>query len=162
MMLRRLTLISTLLLAVTTFAGKAEAQSVDVEFEGSISNACTITTDNTGNNAVALTLIDAQTLGTQDTGGTVTVTCATTGQLTVAEPTATSPDAQALANTTLTSALYSDAGLSTQVTTNDGAPYDATINNTATDFYVGMNVANDAPIPPGDYGYTVSVTVTAQ
>ena len=165
-MLKRLALASTLLVAFTAFAGKAQAQDVDVEFTGTITapNTCTLTFGRNGTLAVTdldndFNDISAGSLSASGAEtGQVILNCTTSALVIPSVPVGIDP----LPN-------QANIGIATITFNEDGAsPFansqgtSASVNSNGSDInlYVNMRVQNSEPVPEGTYAYTVTVTAT--
>lgn len=158
------------------FAGEAKAQSADVDFNGTVGNACTITKDLDGTmeiNPTDSSLLDAR----DGTPGEITVNCNTTGTIEVDELTPQSAAAIDLAAQPQYFAgaeLWETSDLTgTQIAANytgddgtgatDSGPGVIAPNGTDQKLYVSAFArdASGTPIPAGTYDYTTTITVTA-
>jgi hypothetical protein len=142
----------------------AFAQSVDVPFNGVVPGACNFNTPTPGVLAVNDTFKPTILLGGTSLGGTVAkgrsgfvqVVCNTPANVTLNEPVQTRGFQfnikRNFASATLTGAngdVLTTTGTST-------LPIKAGITN----FQVRMETESDAIIPPGDYGFYVTLTIT--
>jgi hypothetical protein len=153
-----------LLVGSASFAKSALAQSVNVPFNGMVPGACTFNTPTPGVLAVNDTFRPTMLLGGTSIGGTVAkgrsgfvqMVCNTTANVTINEPVQTSGFRfnikRNFASATLTGAngdVITTTGTST-------LPIRAGITN----FQVRMETESDAVIPPGEYEFYVTLTVT--
>jgi hypothetical protein len=152
-MLRRL-LASFLVVgsAVALFAPAAKAQSVNIPFSGRVATNCTFGAPSIG----LLTLVGTNTLA--GSGGSVSISCSAPANITTSAP------IQTISTTTL-SPVSCSVGLGLGGSGNlfescvgTSPPLSLTAGSRTTD--VIMSVTDDVAIPPGDYSYIVTLTIT--
>ncbi len=166
----------------TTFAGEANAQSVDVDFSGTIGNTCEITKIKDGKVGVRGDspgiLIANPSLALEPSQvefGVVEINCSNSGTIQVGQVTATSADAQTLASQSGSSLLNyvfdNPNGDSSSIIadTDDGTARSNTVginpNGTPQQYYIGIGAqgtSSSTPIPPGQYAYSATISVTPQ
>ncbi|NBD16989.1 MAG: hypothetical protein GVY04_12855 [Cyanobacteria bacterium] len=163
-----LTLISSLLIGTTgLFASRANAQSVDVPFEVTVPEDCTIT----GNNGPYSLTASSGVLTGDTSGNDLIVNCnTTTAQLTLSAPvegtvaTSITSVSNLTSTASLTGGAPAQANLASDGTANTTLYNPATIGQDIT-VQVGMTAdfATDgsySEVPAGSYNYTVDVTLT--
>ena len=136
------------------------AESVDVHFTGTIENVCSIS--NEGDGALVKSPLNPNRItSTPLHGGTmgiVEVFCAGTGTLSVGSPTA-----DEMLGGPYGAGIWDDPTAGNQVANDpnqDGNTHTHPANSTST-YYVNMFDTTNLPhVPPGDYDYTVEVTIT--
>ncbi len=163
-MIRRLSIISGLVvLSAFALTGKANAQSVDVNFSGIVPNTCTITKVSNG----TLSLVNPNLLDANANRGQVLVNCAGSGAVTISNPVATSTVAAnyaGLSGTQTVAELWSSATGGTYLADSQGmfgnTSYTAASNNQNVPLYVNVFSRNSAiPLPTGTYAFKTTVTV---
>jgi hypothetical protein len=149
----------------TAFVGKANAQSVPVDFNGTIPNACQINKLTDG----ALTVVAPKDIRAT-TAGTVTISCTGTGAISVS---ATSYTAPTNAGVTDTSGWVEGDGLS-DGSVQRNVSSSGLFGTSATSAAIAFNGAsktysvygriynNNAALPVGTYTFRTTVNITAQ
>lgn len=153
----------------TVFASQANAQSVDVDFNGTVQDSCEINKVRDGN----LNLQDdGKTLGSlgvaqwvDPNGGAIKVNCTGSGIFSITTPEPVSNDAINLSNKPnyrAKNTLWRTVANTKYELTSQGpsAPY--ALNGNEEEMYVNMIVYNSEAVPAGDYTFKTTVTLTAQ
>lgn len=158
-------LTSALGLVGSTFIAKsAVAQSVDVPFNGTVPGACTFNTPTPGVLAVNDTFKPTMLLGGTAVGGTIArgragfvqVVCNTAANVTINEPVQTRGFRFNIKRNFASAVL---TGANGDVITTNGT---STLPMKAgtTNFQVRMESESDSLIPPGEYEFYVTLTIT--
>jgi hypothetical protein len=157
-----------LVLGSIGFAGQAQAQSVDMPFDGNVPGSCTFGTVTPGvlvrSSLGAVMAAGGGVFGPTPTNGTaarVTVTCTGGSALTVAVPTGAGP-AGFVPNTV--QAIVQKANGPEIASARLGPAFDpitgATQLNVSLAVGAGAGVPNSPPIPTGNYSYKVNLSIT--
>ena len=165
-----LTLASSFALGMTAFfAPRANAQSVDVQFDATVAEDCTIT----GNDGpYTLTAASGELTGDTTSGSNLTVNCNTVGaELTLSAPvegtvaTSISNASNLTSTADLTGGNPTTSNLDSDGGTTNTTLYDAATIGQDITVAVGMKADFNADggyseVPAGSYNYTVDVTLT--
>ena len=164
----------------TTFAGEANAQSVDVDFSGTIGNTCEITKLKDGKLAARDNddiYIDARpVVATRAELGEVSVNCNGSGAVTLGSLTPTSADATTLSQvpgygyllsvSTDPNNIYSSAldqlNNGSLGTIPNGNTNVLNLNGSAQTLYLNVVATGGTTIPGGNYAFRTTVTITPQ
>lgn len=161
----------------TAFAGQANAQSVDVNFNGTVGNTCEITKLKDGKLGITDLrqsgefLTSSPTESSKGELGEIEVNCIGSGEISVTAPTPISADAQALVNTGIeynpnVYILNSDSTLVTSAGRGFQSPIKGpetlALNGTPQKLDVYMFIGTNNPTPAGNYQYSTTVTITPQ
>jgi hypothetical protein len=158
-------LVSSLWLISNAFLAKsAAAQSVDVPFNGSVPGACIFNTPTPGVLGVNDTFEPTILLGGTSLGGTlargrsgfVQVVCNTPANVTINEPVQTRGFRFNLKRSFASAVL---TGANGDVITTSGTST-LPIKAGTTNFQVRMEAESDSLIPPGEYEFYVTLTIT--
>jgi hypothetical protein len=164
-MIRRLALVSSLVvIAAVASTAKAQAESVDVQFNGTIPNSCTITKISDGN----LYMVNNYVMDANDGGrAQVNVNCKSNGQVTIGDPVPTTPDASSydsLSGTETVAELWNSSTGGGYLADSQGmfgsSSYTAVSNSTDVPLYINVFTRNGSvPLSVGTYGFQTTVTV---
>ncbi|AFY55758.1 hypothetical protein Riv7116_3294 [Rivularia sp. PCC 7116] len=155
------------------FAGEANAQSVDVDFSGTVTSSCEITKVSDGNLGLSnnnnTSLRSKPSEASDGKAGEISVTCAGSGDMSVTEPVAVSQDAQNFADLSdfgASSQLYLNAQGSGGVLASQDPTFGSktvTSNGQPVSVYAFIAVGSSTqPVPEGDYTFRTTVTVAPQ
>jgi hypothetical protein len=165
LMIRRSLLTSALaLVGGAVVVPKALAQSVNVPFNGTVPGACTFNTPTPGVLAVNDTFKPTMLLGGTSLGGTIAkgssgfvqVVCNTAANVTINEPVQTSGFKFNIKRNFASAVLTGANGDVINTTGTSTLPIKAGITN----FQVRMETESDSVIPPGEYQFYVTLTIT--
>ncbi|HEY9633703.1 MAG TPA: hypothetical protein V6D14_09875 [Coleofasciculaceae cyanobacterium] len=165
LIIRSSLLASTLgLVANTVLAKNAVAQSVDVPFNGTVPGACNFNTPTPGALAVNDTFKPTMLLGGTSLGGTIAkgrsgfvqVVCNTPANVTINEPVQTRGFQFNIKRNFASAVLTGANGDVINTTGTSTLPIKAGITN----FQVRMETESDQVIPPGNYEFYVTLTIT--
>ena len=163
-MIRRLALVSVLVVTgALTFTEKANAQSVDIDFNGEVPNSCTINKISDG----VLSPIDRNVIDANNSRGQFLVNCLGSATVTISNPVGTTPTATnyaALLGTETLAELWDAPTGGTFLADSQGmfggTSHDAVSNGTDVPLYVNIFTRNfSTPLPVGTYGFRTTVTV---
>lgn len=178
MLNRRLAVVSGLaVLSAVAFAPKAGAQTVDINFNGTIPGTCAFTSTTPGTLAQytpTSSFVEASNstgVGTVGTAGTTIVNCTSPGQITVGLPVKIAAPST-FTDTTKHAVVYDSVANANTSTSAGTAVWTTGLlttplaipANTSRTLRVGMLVGvpgNTAGVPTGTYNYKVTVTATA-
>lgn len=148
----------------TSLAPSVLAQSVDVPFSGTVPGACSFNTPTPGVLAVNSTVTPTMLLGGTALNGTVNkgragfvqVVCNTNANITINEPVQTSGFQCNLTRNFASAVLQGANGNVIETSGTSTLPIQA--GNTS--FQVRMEVECDSPLPPDQYEFYVTLTIT--
>lgn len=143
----------------------AAPDSKDILFGGTVNNVCQIT--EVVNGAIGVGTSNENLLSSRpgDSGGTAgqfKAKCTGSGILSITAPVAAAGNPALTADSSEAAIYSNNTGTGTAIATNSSPSVSIAFNGSKNPYYAHMSVNAHNPILPGNYNYTVTVTVTPQ